>query len=89
MECELFQAIDTVHPDTKESTATLVLGHVKYIHVRNDILNEHGLIDITKFKPVARVGDISYCRLGDVFRIIRPVWETEKDILQDVSQRLY
>ena len=88
MECELFQAIDIVHPDTKETTTTLVLGHVKYIHVRNDVLNERGLVDITKFKPVARLGDISYSRLGDVFRIPRPVWETEKDKLQDVPQRL-
>ncbi|KAH7903376.1 hypothetical protein BJ138DRAFT_1074133 [Hygrophoropsis aurantiaca] len=79
MECELFQAIDIIHPETGEHTSTLVLALVKYIHVRNDMLNERGLVDITKFKPVSRLGDISYARVGDAFRIPRPTWQQEKD----------
>lgn len=88
MECELYQAIDITHPTTGECTSTLVLAHVKYIHVRNDMLTEHETVNPTKFKPVARMGDISYARIGDVFRIPRPVWATEEGNIQEVMQRL-
>ncbi|KAI6011124.1 hypothetical protein EDC04DRAFT_2905670 [Pisolithus marmoratus] len=67
MECELFQAIDITHP---------------YIHVRKDVLNERGVIDIAKYKPIARLGDISFGRLGDVFRLPRLVWEQEKEKIE-------
>ncbi|KAG9309834.1 hypothetical protein JVU11DRAFT_10213 [Chiua virens] len=88
MECELFQAIDIVHPTSGECTATHILAHVKYIHVRNDMLNERGTVDITEFKPVSRLGDISYARVGDVFRISRPVWATEETNIQEAIHRL-
>lgn len=88
MECELFQAIDIVHPTSGVCTTTLVLAHVKYIHVRNDVLNERGTVDLTKFKPIARMGDISYARVGDAFRLPRAVWATEESKVRDVLQRL-
>ncbi|KAI6044080.1 hypothetical protein EDC04DRAFT_2890165 [Pisolithus marmoratus] len=79
MECELFQAIDITHPVSGEITTTMILAHVKYVHVRKDVLNERGVVDITKYKPIARLGDISYGRISDVFRLPRPVWEQEKE----------
>ncbi|KIJ59417.1 hypothetical protein HYDPIDRAFT_140660 [Hydnomerulius pinastri MD-312] len=88
MECELYQAIDIVHPDTGERTNTLVLAHVKYIHIRNDVLNERGLVDLTKFKPVARMGDITYARVGDVFRLPRPTWAAEESkVMEAIHQK--
>ncbi|KAI6110787.1 hypothetical protein EDD16DRAFT_1609741 [Pisolithus croceorrhizus] len=86
MECELFQAIDITHPVSGQLTTTMILAHVKYIHVRNDMLNERGVIDITKYKPVARLGDISYGRLGDVFRLPRSVWDQEKEKIEQVLE---
>ncbi|KAG6375234.1 hypothetical protein JVT61DRAFT_3448 [Boletus reticuloceps] len=85
-ECELFQAIDIVHPTTGECTSTLILAHVNYIHVRNDMLTERGTVDPIKFKPVARLGDISYVRFGDIFRIPHPVWATEESNIQAAIQ---
>ncbi|KAG1854974.1 hypothetical protein DFJ58DRAFT_372743 [Suillus subalutaceus] len=78
MECELYKSIDITHPVTGEHTSTLILAHVKYIHVRKDMLTQRGVIDLTKFKPVARVGDISYARIGDAFRIASPTWAQDK-----------
>ena len=74
VECELYQATDIDHPVTGENTCTLILGHIEYIHVHNDMLTKRGTIDITMYKPVARLGDISYARVGDAFRIPCPVW---------------
>ncbi|KAI6003481.1 hypothetical protein F5J12DRAFT_155297 [Pisolithus orientalis] len=86
MECDLFQAIDIAHPVSGEITATLILAHVKYIHVRKDVLNERGVVDITQYKPIARLGDISYGRVGDVFRLPRPVWEQEREKIEQASE---
>ncbi|KAI6011120.1 hypothetical protein EDC04DRAFT_2871105 [Pisolithus marmoratus] len=82
MECELFQAIDITHPVGGEITTTMILAHVKYIHVRKDVLNERGIIDITKYKPISKLGDELYGRIGDVFRLPRIAWEQEKDKIE-------
>jgi len=95
MECELYQAIDIVNPDTGALANTFVLGLVKKIHVRNDVLLERHseanpgqvvkLVDPTKFKPVARMGDITYTSYGPLFRIPRPVWASEKEKIEELT----
>jgi len=86
MECELLQAIDVNHPETGEGMNTLIIGFVKYIHVRNDMLNERGVVDPVKFKPISRLGDITYGRLGDMTRLPRFSWETEKKKVEEMVQ---
>ncbi|KAI0764286.1 hypothetical protein BD413DRAFT_190755 [Trametes elegans] len=83
MECELFHTVDIVHPSSGKQTATLILGHVKAIHVRRDVLNERGVVDYTKLKPVGRLGDITYARVGDGFRLPRPAWKLEGEKVQE------
>ena len=46
------------------------------------MLTERGGIDITKLKPVARMGDISYARVGDAFRLGRPTWVQDEATIQ-------
>ena len=52
----------------------MVIGLIKGIHIRKDVLNEKGLVDIARFLPVARLGDISYGRVTEAYRITRPTW---------------
>ncbi|KAI0028488.1 hypothetical protein K488DRAFT_58467 [Vararia minispora EC-137] len=87
MECELYDVVDIKHPSTGVSSAALILGLVKGIHVRKDVLNEKGLVDITKFRPITRLGDISYGRIGDVFRIPRPVWKEEAEKVAELEKK--
>ncbi|KDQ61886.1 hypothetical protein JAAARDRAFT_525326 [Jaapia argillacea MUCL 33604] len=88
MECELLQSIPITHPETGISTTTLILGLVKYIHVRNDVLTPKGTVDPAKLKAVSRLGDISYARVGDAFRLGRPAWKDEGErILAEVGGR--
>jgi len=77
MECELLQIVDIIHPSTGQATTSLVLGIVKYIHVRNDVLKEDGTVDSALLKPVSRMGDTSYATLGDCFQIPKPTWTEE------------
>jgi flavin reductase (DIM6/NTAB) family NADH-FMN oxidoreductase RutF len=88
MECELYKSIDITHPVTGEHNNTLILAHVKYIHVRKDMLTDKGVIDLTKLKPVARLGDISYARVGDAYRIARPSWAQDEAKIQEVLRTL-
>ncbi|KAK7693434.1 hypothetical protein QCA50_003002 [Cerrena zonata] len=86
MECELFQDIDIKHPDTGASTQVLILGLVKTIHVRNDMLTERGTLDPDKFQPVGRLGDILYSTLGKGYRIARPAWSDEKETVIELNK---
>ncbi|KAG8961511.1 hypothetical protein FRC03_005309 [Tulasnella sp. 419] len=98
MECELYQAIDIfaddVDPTNPSSTpkATLVLGRIKLIHVRNDVLvradptstdpvsrHRDHTVDPAKLRAVSRMGGITYGRVGEGFQIPRPIWDEVKD----------
>ncbi|KAJ7746478.1 hypothetical protein DFH07DRAFT_832690 [Mycena maculata] len=81
IECELLQNIE-IKDASGVVTANLVLGTIKYIHVRKAVLNERGLVDPAKLKAVARMGDITYVKLGDGYRIPRPVWAEEEEKIQ-------
>ncbi|KZT50913.1 hypothetical protein CALCODRAFT_521694 [Calocera cornea HHB12733] len=87
MECELLEAHDIKSPTTGVSINVLIIGLVKHIHVRNDVLNERGVVDPVKFRPIARLGDISYARLGDMFRLPRFSWDAEKEKMQEGVER--
>lgn len=74
---QLLQAIDIIHPETQVATTTMILGNVKYIHVRKDVLNERGNVDPAKLKPMGRMGDITYARSTEGFRLERPSWHVK------------
>ncbi|KAL6308322.1 hypothetical protein BKA93DRAFT_725788 [Sparassis latifolia] len=85
MECELFQSHEIVHPETGKATTTLVLGLVKYIHVRKDVLNERGLVDPVKLNAVGRLGDITYSRQSDPFRVPRGTWAVDGAAISELQ----
>lgn len=84
MECELLKTVDIVEPGSLKATNTLVLGLVKYFHMRKDTLDPvRGIPDPGKLKPVARLGGVSYARLADGYQIPRPAWESEKNRIKE------
>jgi len=84
MECELLQAIDIVHPTTKKLSATLILGYVKFIHIRKDVLDpERGTVNPGKLKPVARLGGISYSRISEGYMLPRLSWKENEEIIRE------
>jgi flavin reductase (DIM6/NTAB) family NADH-FMN oxidoreductase RutF len=50
------------------------LATVKYIHVRNDVLDERGNVDPAKFKPIARLGGTLYAKVSEGYHIHRYAW---------------
>ncbi|PCH37513.1 hypothetical protein WOLCODRAFT_128503 [Wolfiporia cocos MD-104 SS10] len=80
MECELHQAIDITDPDTGAHTTTLILGRVRRIHIRRDVLapGPKRAVDPERMRAISRMGDITYARVGEGFRLSRPVWVEDK-----------
>jgi hypothetical protein len=76
--------VDLIPDDTPGVPSThLVLGTIKYIHVRKDMLNPtRNVVDPDKLKPIARMGDISYTRIRDAFRLPRFSWAKEEEGLR-------
>jgi flavin reductase (DIM6/NTAB) family NADH-FMN oxidoreductase RutF len=85
---QLLQTIDIVDPATKKATTTLILGTVKCIHVRKDVLNDRGAVDPGKLKPVARMGDTSYSRMTEAYRLPRPLWSALEHEITEAVQAL-
>ncbi len=70
LECELFQEINL--PCTQhDSINTMIIGSVLGIHIDDDVLDD-GLIDLTRIKPVARLGYMQYTAVEEVFVMRRP-----------------
>ncbi|CCM06658.1 uncharacterized protein FIBRA_08943 [Fibroporia radiculosa] len=88
MECELYQIHDLAHPDTGAVTTTLILGLVKYIHIRADMLNARGYVDPVKLRAVGKMGDITYARQGDMFRVPRPTWARDSSRIEELHASL-
>ncbi|KAH9961373.1 hypothetical protein BC827DRAFT_1342240 [Russula dissimulans] len=84
LECELFQSQD-IYPDgATVPSATLVLGRVKYVHIRNSVLRPDGLrADPAKLRPISRISGVTYARLGEGFDLKRPEWSDIKSILEE------
>ncbi|KAF8529751.1 hypothetical protein BU17DRAFT_36668 [Hysterangium stoloniferum] len=88
MECELLEWLDLRPPGTDIVTSNIIIGHVKKIHVRNDVLTETGTVDPALLRPLARLGDVSYATLGTGFKLPRPTWKDIGDEVIKVEERV-
>lgn len=68
MECKLVQILNFGEVPTGNS---VVLGEVILVHVKDELW-AGDQIDLSKWKPVARLGGDLYCRIKDVFEMKRP-----------------
>ncbi|KAF9446442.1 hypothetical protein P691DRAFT_673607 [Macrolepiota fuliginosa MF-IS2] len=86
MECELYHAIDIVEPNILKATNTLVIGLVKFIHIRKDVIDPaRNIVDPGKLKPILRLGSVIYAQLGNGYLIPRPSWTGSVD---EIKERL-
>lgn len=50
---------------------TVVFGEVVGVHIRDDVLVD-GMVDVTRFEPLGRLGYRDYTRVREVFTLARP-----------------
>ncbi len=70
MECRYLQTV-TLPADDPASPNAMVLGLVVGIHIDEAILTD-GMVDMAKFRPIARLGYMDYTVVDNVFTMIRP-----------------
>ncbi|KAG5352360.1 hypothetical protein C0989_002681 [Termitomyces sp. Mn162] len=85
---KLLQAIDIPIPETGETGTTLILGTIKYIHVRKDVLDERGNVDPGKLKPVARMGGTLYAKVNEGYNIYRPNWKEHGEPIRETTDAI-
>ncbi len=72
MECKLLNVQRLVDIDGNVTNSWLILGQVVGVHIDESVL-ENGILDVTKMKPLARLGYMDYSVVDSVFQMDRPV----------------
>jgi flavin reductase (DIM6/NTAB) family NADH-FMN oxidoreductase RutF len=71
LECKYFKTLQLFGSDGTKSRSEIVIGEVVGVHI-DDSLIADGMIDITKARPIARLGYMDYCVVDEVFEMLRP-----------------
>lgn len=71
-ECTLLQ---TVPVGEGSGSATLVLGTIRLVHVRDDLIDERYRIDARKLQAVGRLAGVEYCYVRDIFELRRTPYQ--------------
>lgn len=66
LECRLWRIVELPGQDN-----ALVIGEVTGVHIDEAVLRE-GQVDVTIYKPLARLGYRDYSAVGEVFPLTRP-----------------
>jgi flavin reductase (DIM6/NTAB) family NADH-FMN oxidoreductase RutF len=71
LECKYSKTVELVTSDGKKSPSSVVIGEVVGVHI-DDSLIVNGHVDVTRMKPIARLGYMDYCVVDSLFSIKRP-----------------
>ena len=74
MECRLNQVV----PIGDENGHALVIAEIALMHVRDDIIDGHR-INHQKLNPTGRLAGNMYTRTNDVYEMVRPTYDHEKN----------
>ena len=70
-ECKYWRTIDLPGLNGGPGTHAIVLGQVVGVHIDDRVIVE-GRVDVTKLKPIARLGYGDYAVIEEVFELPRP-----------------
>ena len=76
MECRYYQTI-RLPGYRPEQAVDMIIGKVVMIHIKDEVIDPSGKVDILKFRPLARLGYHDYASVDQIFELVRPA---EKDI---------
>ncbi len=71
LECKHLQTLKLTDLDGVETDNWIVFGQVVGVHIDEDILVD-GKVDVTRFKPLSRLGYMEYASVTEVFEMVRP-----------------
>lgn len=70
LECRYHQTVDLPCNDSLDRNA-VVIGEVIGIHISDTVMTD-GMVDQSKFRPIARLGYMDYTRVDMAFTMLRP-----------------
>lgn len=70
-ECRYWRTVTLPGHDDKPGTHSIVLGKVVGVHIDDAAITD-GKVDVTKLKPLARLGYGDYAVIDEVFTLTRP-----------------
>jgi flavin reductase (DIM6/NTAB) family NADH-FMN oxidoreductase RutF len=68
-ECRVAHIIDL---GDQVGAGSVVIGRVVHLHVSPEILLDGYKIDLNRLKPIGRLAGNEYCRVADIFELVRP-----------------
>lgn len=68
-ECKVTHIVDI---GDYPGSGSVVIGQVIHLHVSEAVLLDGDKIDLTKLEPIGRLAGTAYCRITDVFHMVRP-----------------
>jgi flavin reductase (DIM6/NTAB) family NADH-FMN oxidoreductase RutF len=72
MECRYYQTIRLPGYNTAQSV-DMIIGKVVLIHIKDEVIDANGKVDIVKIRPLARLGYQDYSSVDRIFELLRPV----------------
>ncbi|MCX2722319.1 flavin reductase family protein [Roseibium salinum] len=71
LECRHLETIHLKGLDGQETDSYMVLGQVVGVHIDDHVIVD-GRVDVTRYKPLARLGYMDYAVVSEVFQMVRP-----------------
>lgn len=68
-ECRVVEILDI---GDAPGGGSIVVGRVVHLHVSDEVLLGEDKIDLAQLKPVGRLAGSGYCRVTDIFEMVRP-----------------
>lgn len=76
-ECKLAQVLDFGEPN-EPGGGSVVIGRIVHVHADDSVLFDDVKIDLNRLQPVGRLAGYDYCRVTDLFQMVRPPSQIKK-----------
>lgn len=77
LECKLVRFVELPGDEKTGEQNTMTIGRVVGVHIDEQLI-DNGRVDITRAKPIARLGYLDYAVIERVFEIKRPSWPLDE-----------
>ncbi len=71
LECKHLQTLRLKDLNGEETDSWVVFGQVVGVHIDDSVIVD-GIVDVTRFRPLSRLGYMDYAVVTDVFQMTRP-----------------
>ncbi len=77
LECKYYKTVELFGSDGKRNPSSVILGEVVGVYIDNAVIVD-GMVDVTRFKPLGRLGYFDYCVVDRIFSMPRPTTPEHK-----------